>query len=71
MKTFNFADRRLNKEQELAFINGYESKLKDIESMGWCAARDKFNMDNPADQKPSMLGYAFASGEMEALLDNK
>lgn len=71
MKTFNFSDRRLNKDQEIAFINGYDAKAKEIESMGWIAARDKFNMDNPADNQPSMLGYAYACGEMEALLDNK
>jgi hypothetical protein len=71
MKTFNFADRRLNKEQEIAFISGYEAKIKEVESMGWNSARDKFNLDNPADQSPSMLGYAFACGEMEALLDTK
>ena len=71
MKTFNFANRRLNKEQEMAFINGYEVKLKEIEAMGFSAARDKFNLDNPLGFKPSLLGYAFASGEMEALLDSK
>lgn len=71
MKTFNFTDRRLNKEQEIAFINGYEAKLKEVNVMGWSAARDKFNIENPRDHKPSMLGYAFASGEMEALLDTK
>jgi len=42
MKTFNFADRRLNKEQEVAFIDGYEAKLKEIQTMGWTAARDSF-----------------------------
>lgn len=69
MKNFNFSDRRLNKEQEIAFINGYDAKTKEIESMGWVAARDLFNWAN-ANIKPTLLGYAYACGEMEALLDS-
>jgi len=71
MKTFNFADRRLNKEQEIAFINGYEEKLEEIKSMGWPASRDSFNWANDNIKVYSNLGYAYASGEMEALLDTK
>ena len=71
MTTFNFSDRRLNKEQEVAFINGYEAKLKEIQTMGWIAARDSFNWANDNITTYSNLGYAYASGEMEALLDTK
>jgi len=70
MKTFNFTDRRLSQEQQEAFVRGYQAKIEEVKSMGWTAARDKFNLDNPADQNPSMLGYAFACGEHEALLDS-
>ena len=71
MKNFNFTNRCLTKEQELAFINGYEVKIKEIESVGWSAARDSFNLANNSIKVYSNLGYAFSCGEMEALLDTK
>lgn len=71
MKTFNFADRCLNKEQEIAFINGYEAKLEEIQSTGLAAARDSFNWANDNIRIYSSLGYAYSAGEMEALVDAK
>lgn len=71
MKTFNFGERRLNKEQQEAFIRGYEAKLEEVESTGWAAARDKYNLDYPHKvNNYSLNGYAYASGESEALLDS-
>ena len=71
MKTFNFTERRLNKEQQEAFIRAYEAKLEEVESMGWTAARDKYNLDYPLKvNNYSLNGYAYASGESEALLDS-
>lgn len=71
MKTFNFSDRRLNKEQQEAFINGYELMVESIESIGWQEAKDLFNWANENIKIYSTLGHAFASGEMEALIDYK
>jgi len=71
MKTFNFSDRRLNKEQQEAFIRGYESMLSDVARMGWTDARDLFNWSNDNIRIYSSLGHAFAAGEMEALLDTQ
>ena len=68
MTTFNFSDRRLNEQQKEAYIAGYEAKNQEVESMGWVAARDKFNLDNPANVKPSPNGYAYACGGMDCLL---
>lgn len=71
MKIFDFSDRRLNKEQQEAFINGYESMISNVDSMGWNAARALFNWSNDNIKVYSNLGYAFAAGEMEALLDTQ
>ena len=71
MKTFNFSDRRFNEQQKEAYMAGYEAKKQEVESMGWAAARDKFNLDNPADVKPSLSGYAYACGEMDCLLASR
>ena len=71
MKTFNFSDRRLNEEQQEAFINGYESMLSNVASMGWTAARDLFNWSNDNIKIYSNLGYAYAAGEMEVLVDTQ
>jgi len=52
-----------------AFHKGLESKREEIQEMGFFAARDKFNMDNPAGVKwtGTEQGLQFALGEMEAL----
>ncbi len=61
-----------NPEHQCAFSNGYESKLLEIRQMGWIAARDKFNLDNPVGETgQSLRGYYHASGELEALCDYK
>lgn len=71
MKTFNFANRRLSQEQQEAFIKGYDVKVMEIKSIGWSAARDSFNWANDNIKNVSNIGYAYACGEMEALLDTK
>lgn len=68
MTTFNFSGRRFNEQQKEAYMAGYEAKKQEVESLGWVAARDKFNLDNPSDAKPSLNGYAYACGEMDYLL---
>ena len=71
MKTFSFTHRRFNKEQQEAFIRGYEAKIQEVESTGWTASLDKFNLDYPRKvNNYSPNGYAFAMGEHEALLDS-
>ena len=61
----------LSKQREQDFYNGYETKMVEINEMGWKAAKDKFNMDY-VPGKPwtgSILGLEYAKGEYEALLD--
>jgi hypothetical protein len=59
-------------EHQNDFHAGYEAKSLEIKEMGWEAARDKFNLDNPADYVyGSLAGYYYASGEIEALVDFK
>lgn len=71
MKTFNFSERRLNKEQQEAFVRGYQAKLEEVKSIGWVAARDKYNLGYPHKVNSySLNGYAYACGEHEALLDS-
>lgn len=52
-----------------AFYNGYDSKVNEIQGMGWCAARDKLNLDYPRGEryKGSLESYNFMQGESEAL----
>ena len=46
--------------------------MEDIAGMGWNAARDKFNIDNPVGQPVSgMAAYYYAKGGIDALLDKK
>lgn len=59
-------------EHQKDFDAGYNAKQAEIREMGWNAARDKFNMDNPHGQNPSSLGaYYYADGELQALEDGK
>ena len=51
---------------------GYESKIVEINGMGWEAARNKFNSENPIGYSPSSPdGQWFAHGEFQALSDKK
>lgn len=54
-----------------AFYAGYESKAAEIVEMGWTAARNKFNFDQPPGQKWTGRGegLAYAHGEFQALSD--
>lgn len=54
-----------------AFHKGLESKRVEIREMGFEAARDKFNLDNPAGQRwtGTADGLQFALGEFEALTE--
>lgn len=59
-------------EHQKDFDAGYDAKQAEIREMGWSAARDKFNLENPTGQNPSSLGaYYYADGELQALVDGK
>lgn len=47
MTDFNFANRKLNAQQQEAYVSGWEAMTEEVKQMGWVAARDKFNLDNP------------------------
>ena len=52
-----------------AFHTGRDAKAHEIREIGFKAARDKFNMDNPRDQKPATHeAFHYAQGELDALL---
>lgn len=54
-----------------SFFDGYESKIIEINSMGFEAARDKLNLDYPVGEKykGSSECYYFMQGEAQALSD--
>lgn len=59
-------------EHDLAYHAGYAAKLREIDDMGWEAARDKFNLDYPHDSRLcSMTSWHYAKGEIYALLASK
>lgn len=56
---------------EQDYISGYEAVAQEIREIGFSAARDKFNIDNPVGQKPSSLGaYYYAKGGCDALSES-
>lgn len=57
-------------EHQKDFNAGYNAKQTEIREIGFDAARDKFNLENPKGQNPSSLGgYYYADGELQALSD--
>jgi hypothetical protein len=59
-------------EHEQAYMNGFETMVKEIECMGWVASRDKFNIENPIDVKYSSLSaYYYSKGGIDALMEKK
>jgi len=48
MKTTTKIRSVFHKEYQPDFTKGFEAKKVEIEEMGFVAARDKFNMENPA-----------------------
>lgn len=54
------------------YHSGYNAVLDDIVGMGWNAARNKFNIDNPTGQPiAGMAAYYYAKGGIDALLKQK
>lgn len=50
------------------YWRGYDAMQAEIDAMGWAAARDKFNAENPVGQKPSSLAaYYYSHGGITAL----
>lgn len=61
-----------NQEFQPHFTAGFDAKQEEIKWMGFEAARNKFNMDNPVGYKPSSpSAYYYAEGEMAALIAAK
>ena len=55
-------------EHTEAYFQGFDTMMLEIKGMGFDAARDKFNSDNPLNQQPSSLGaYYYAKGGLNAL----
>jgi len=55
---------------QIAFICGHDDKSQEVAEMGWTAARDKFNEENPNGIGFLTLeGYYYAKGELQALVD--
>ena len=62
--------KQINKPK--SYFNGYDSKVNEINSMGFDAARDKLNLDYPCSEKysGSADGFYFMHGEADALVDH-
>lgn len=58
-----------HKEFVSTYFDGYEAAKLEIAGMGFQAARNKFNLDNPIGCKLSMPAYYFAKGQMQALIE--
>lgn len=55
-----------------AYAKGYSDKQYAIDMMGWLVASQKFNNEVPAGTKfGSLLGYYYAEGELDALVDTR
>ena len=69
MKTTTKIRSVFHKEYQPDFTKGFEAKKVEVEEMGFVAARDKFNMENPIGESHGSLGaFYYASGEAEALV---
>ncbi len=54
------------------YDRGYEAKRREIEGLGWEAARERFNADCPHDQTFSSLAdYYHSAGQLDALVDTE
>lgn len=62
--------KQINKPN--SYFAGYDSKVKEIQGMGFEAARDKLNFDYPQSEKysGSIDGFYFMQGEADALADH-
>ena len=69
MKRKNMQHTITHKEFVTTYFDGYEASRLEIAGMGFQAARDKFNLDNPVGCKLSMSAYYYAKGQVQALLD--
>ena len=60
----------MNKSSK-AYNAGFSAKKEEIKLMGFEAARDKFNLENPIGCKHETLeAYEYAEGEMDALMQS-
>ncbi len=62
--------KQINKPN--SYFYGYDSKVNEINGMGFDAARDKLNLDYPCGEKysGSADGLYFMHGEADALVDH-
>ena len=50
------------------YLAGFYAVCRDVQRIGYVAARDKFNMENPHDSSfSSMDAYQYSKGGLEAL----
>lgn len=57
-----------HQEHTESYLAGWEAMTIEVAGMGFHAARDKFNAENPTDQKPSsMAAYYYACGGIDCL----
>ena len=69
--TFHKIHTVTHKQHEVDYWAGFEAVAKEVREMGFKAARDKFNMDNPTASNPKSLGaYYYAKGGMSALQES-
>lgn len=61
----------MNPTRTEAFHKGYDAKVEEIQTIGWVAARDKFNGENIPGEKwcGTPEGLQYAQGEYQALCD--
>ena len=62
--------KQINKPK--SYFDGYDSKVNEINGMGFDAARDKLNLNYPCGEKysGSADGFYFMHGEADALVDH-
>jgi hypothetical protein len=57
-----------HQEHTESYLAGWEAMTIEVAGMGFDAARDKFNSENPISQKPSsMAAYYYACGGIDCL----
>jgi len=70
--TFHKIHEVTHKQHEVDYWAGFEAVSLEVREMGFEAARDKFNMDNPQASNPKSLGaYYYAKGGCHSLLENQ
>lgn len=57
-----------HQEHQEAYIAGWEAMTVEVREMGFEAARNKFNLENPVGEQPKNMGaYYYACGGIDCL----